>query len=159
MGTSIEVFTFPMVQHWLQLLNHAVWNQRRDIFSPYIPGLRSLEVCVFLRPPQDCLDARQELQIKNHKHFRALNPKTFSPIRLEPLGTGMSFSQVLEGAWGTVKGPLLQNILGSHDVLFEAPPKSHYIHRKQPLESLPVSHRSQKVNGVARSPLKVSTTA
>lgn len=77
---------FPWFNTSCDCLTMRRVNQRRDIFSPYIPGFTSVEV--ILRPPQDCLDARQELQIKNHKHFGALNPKTFSSIKLKTSGNG-----------------------------------------------------------------------
>lgn len=97
-------------------------NQWRDIFSPYIPGFTSVEV--ILRPPQDCLDARQELQIKNHKHFRALNPKTFSSIKLKTWGNGHVVLTGTERAQGTTKRPpIFKTLWGSMMYCLEHLPK------------------------------------
>lgn len=94
---------FPWFNTSRDCLTMRRGNRRRDIFSPYIPGFTSVEV--ILRPPQDCLDARQELQIKNHKHFGALNPKTFSSIKLKASGNGRVVLTGIGTAQGTTRGP------------------------------------------------------
>lgn len=145
MGTTVEMFTFPMVRHKPRSLNHAAGKStERDIFSPYIPRFTSVEV--ILRPPQDCLDARQELQIKNHKHFGALNPKTFSSIKLKTWGNGHMVLTGIERARGTIRGPPnFKTLWGSVMHCLEHLPKGISLTVKQPLKRLLLSHRSPKV--------------